>query len=230
MSNLKVLVFTSSYSKRPYMMRQIMLGVLNQTYKNIFQVVNITMDNDSTTTNHTPLYSDLIRDNLHVIYSQNQHSHINNMKAITSVPNYLDFDVYIKMDDDDIHKSRYVENIVNYFKEHPETDIVSTYINYQLNGYDLHKGPYDNLGANPGNTDYHMPMTFAFNKKAFLQIVGLTKIEGYDDNMWRNAWYKAGLIHQTVNNNDEIIWHVHGKNQSCPEFLKKPKSYTSSIS
>jgi len=230
MSDLKVLVYTSSYSKRPYMMRQIMLGVLNQTYKNITQVVNITMDSTSTTKNHLPLYEDLVRDSLIVTYTENAHSHINNMRAIKAVPNYLDYDVYIKMDDDDIHKSKYVENIVKYFQEHPDTDIVSTYINYQLNGFDLYKGPFDNLGANPGNTDYHMPMTFAFNKKAFLEIVNLTKLNGYDDNMWREAWYKAGLKHETVNNNDEIIWHVHGKNQSCPEFLRKPDEFKSNIS
>lgn len=230
MSNLKVLVFTSAYYKRAYMMRQSILSCMNQTYKNLIHSVNITLENTSKTKDLSPLYEDLLNDRLKIQYSKNYNhygfSHFNNMNAIRAISNYQDYDIFLKMDDDDIHKSRYVENVVKAFEDNPDTDIVSSFIDVQLNGYDLYKGfprPFDNLGGNPGNSDYHMPMTFAFNKKALECILPLTEADvcGHDDMMWRVAWVKAGLNHTTVNNNDQIIWNIHGGNASVADFLKK---------
>jgi len=229
MSGLKVLVFTSAYYKRAYMMRQSILSCMNQTYKNLVHSVNITLDKTSVTQNLFPLYEDLSENNgkLIITYTENYNhygfSHFNNMAAIRFVPNYESYDIFVKMDDDDIHKSRYVKNIVNVFEQFPETDIVSSFIHYQLNGFDLYKGKYDNLGGNPNNSDYHMPMTFAFNKKALDCIMPLTEADvcGHDDMMWRVAWEKAGLNHRTVDNNDQIIWNIHGGNASVSNFLRK---------
>jgi len=230
MSTLKVLVFTSAYYKRAYMMRQSILSCMNQTYKNLIHSVNITLDDTSKTRNLSPLYEDLLNDKLTVQHSKNYNhygfSHFNNMAAIRQVPDYESYDLFIKMDDDDIHKSKYVENIVKAFEENPDADIVSSFINIQLNGHDLYRAyptPFDNLGGNPGESDYHMPMTFAFNKKALDLILPLTEADvcGHDDMMWRVAWVKAGLKHATVNNNDEIIWNIHGGNASVADFLKK---------
>lgn len=232
MSSLKVLVFTSAYYKRAYMMRQSILSCMNQTYKNLVHSVNITLDKTSITRNLFPLYEDLSENNSKLIighsdnYNHYGFSHFNNMTAIRQVPNYESYDLFVKMDDDDIHKSRYVENIVKTFEENPNADIVSSLINIQLNGHDLyraHPTPFDNLGGNPGGSDYHMPMTFAFNKKALDLILPLTEADvcGHDDMMWRVAWVKAGLKHVTVPNNDEIIWNIHGGNASVADFLKK---------
>lgn len=223
---MKVLVFTSSYSKRAYMMRQCILSGMNQTYKDFVHSVNITLDKDAETRDLSPLYNDLLHPNLIINYSDNAtygFSHFNNMNTIRFVPGYNEYDLFIKMDDDDIYKSGYVENIVNHFKAHPDTDIVSTRISTQLNGYDIYKGNYDNLGGNPGNSTYHMPMTFAFNKRSFDAIVNLTAadVNGHDDKMWRTVWERKGYKHVAVKNDDEIIWNIHGKNASVPDFYRK---------
>ena len=68
MLTLKVLVFTSAYYKRPYMMRQSILSCMNQTYKNLTHSVNITLDNTSKTRNLSPLYEDLLNDKLIIQY------------------------------------------------------------------------------------------------------------------------------------------------------------------
>jgi hypothetical protein len=230
MKNLKVLVFTSSYGKRPYMLRQSIHDVRNQTYKNLIHAVNVTLEENSQTKNFLPMYRDLLSDKLIVSYNKNSHSHFNNMIAIKSVPNWEDYDIFLKMDDDDIHKSHYVENVVKFFENNLEYDIVSTYIKYQLNGHDLYLGKFDNLGANPEGTDYHMPMTFAFTRKALDVIINLTDMYHYDDYVWRYEWTKAGLLHHEVDNENEVIWHLHGKNWSAPEFLRKPEEYVNLIS
>lgn len=229
MKKLKVLVFTSAYYKRAYMMRQCILSAMNQTYPYMIHSVNITLDEESTTKDLSPLYDDLIKDNnkLVVNYSDNyKHygfSHFNNMKCIQFVPDYESYDLFIKMDDDDIHKSKYVENIVKVFEENPDVDVVSSKISFQLNGYDLYEGSFDNLGGNPNNSTYHMPMTFAFNKKGLDCILNLTEKDvcGHDDMMWRVAWEKEGLKHISVLNDKEIIWNIHGGNVSVGDWLRK---------
>ncbi len=213
---MKALVFTSSYN-RPYMLRQCVLSVKNQSVKDITHAINITSENplDALT-----LINDLVTD--HVILTKNSHTHFNNMAAIKAVDDYEDYDVFIKMDDDDVYKADYVKNIVTFFETHPDVDIVSSEIQFQLNGTEVYLANAKNLG---GNTDveYKMPMTFAFNKKALDAIINLEEKDmfGGDDMVWRIIWRAHKLKHAVVNNAEEIIWHIHGKNDSTASFLKE---------
>lgn len=218
---MKALIFTCSYN-RPHMLRQCMLNAKNQSYENCIHTVNIVSDGGKDQ-NFLPLYDDLLDDKLIVNKGNNNFIHFNNMIAIKSVPDYNDYDVFVKMDDDDIYKKDYVKNIIELFQANPDVDIVSTRINHQLNGIQIVSGNYDSLGGNPNNSLYHMPMTFAFNKKAFDCIVNTppNEVNWNDDLMWRYKWEDAGLKHMAVNNQEQIIWHIHGKNISTSSFLKQ---------
>lgn len=171
------------------------------------------------------LYDDLLDDRLIVTKGNNNFIHFNNMIAIKSVLDYNDYDLFIKMDDDDVYKKNYVSNIVKFFENNPDVDIVSTKINHQLNGNQMFtsENGYDTLGGNPNNSTYHMPMTFAFNKKAFDCIVNAhsNEINWNDDFMWRCKWEQNNLKHSAVDNRDQIIWHIHEKNISTSSFLIK---------
>ena len=213
---MKVLVFTSSYN-RPFMLRQCVLSVKNQTFKDIRHSVNITSDNPL---NNLVMIDDIVTDD--VIITENSHTHFNNMAAIKAVDGYEDYDLFIKMDDDDIYKSDYVKNIVTFFENNPDIDIVSSEIKFQLNGTEIYLANAKNLG---GNTDveYKMPMTYAFNKKALDAIITLEEKDmfGFDDMVWRIIWKAYGLKHAVVSNAEEIIWHIHGNNVSTASFLKE---------
>lgn len=199
------------------MLRQCVLSVKNQSVEDITHTINITSENplDALT-----LINDLVTD--YVILTKNSHTHFNNMAAIKAVDDYEDYDVFIKMDDDDIYKADYVKNIVTFFETHPDVDIVSSEIQFQLNGTDVYLANAKNLG---GNTDveYRMPMTFAFNKKALDAIINLEEKDmfGGDDMVWRIIWRAHKLKHAVVDNAEEIIWHIHGKNDSTASFLKE---------
>lgn len=213
---MKILVFTSSYN-RPFMLRQCILSVKNQSVKDIRHSINITSEN--------PFNSFALIDDLEVdrtIATKNNHTHFNNMAAIKAVKNYEDYDIFIKMDDDDIYKSNYVQNIVTFFENNPDVDIVSSEIKLQLNGTDVYLANAKDLG---GNTDveYRMPMTYAFNKKALDAIINLEKKDmfGFDDMVWRIIWRAHALKHVVVDNAEEIIWHIHGNNVSTASFLKE---------
>lgn len=218
---MKALIFTCSYN-RPHMLRQCMLNAKNQSYQNIIHTVNIVSDGGKDQ-NFLPLYNDLLDDKLVVRTGVNDRIHLNNMFAIGHVPNYYEYDVFIKMDDDDVYKKDYVKNIVEMFQANPDVDIVSTRINHQLNGIQMVSGNYDNLGGNPNNSTYHMPMTFAFNKKAFDCIANIppNEVGANDDLLWRYKWEDAGLKHMAVDNQEQVVWHIHGKNISTSSFLRQ---------
>jgi len=210
---MKVLCFTTSYN-RPKMLRSCIQDIANQTYS-VHHVVNVAFDTEKQ--DYTSIIED-IGSNLTVVYNKNVHQQVNHMNAIKAV-NYKDYDLFVKIDDDDIYKSDYVENIVQCFEE-TKADVTSSFIADQLNGHTIYRGRYDNLGNKPEHTNFHMPMTFAFNRKALDLIIGLTDFYHYEDMMWRDEWTKAGLIHSTALNHESVIWYIHGKNISTANFLR----------
>lgn len=219
---MKVLIFTCSYN-RPYMLRQCILNVKNQSYQDIIHSVNIVSDGGKDQ-NFSPLYDDLLDDKLIITKSENKYIHFNEMLAIKNVPNYEQYDIFIKMDDDDIYKKDYVKNVVETFKNNPDISTTSSRISTQLNGVLMFIGRnYDNLGGNPNNSNYHMPMTFAFNRKGLDCILNIPNEEvGWNDDMlWRIHWEKEGLKHLPTDNKNNIIWNIHGNNISTSNFLIK---------
>ena len=212
---MKVLIFTSSYN-RPYMLRQCILSVKNQNVEDLTHSVNITSE--------SPLAALTLVDDLNdvvISITDNNHTHFNNMTAIKAVDDYQDYDLFIKMDDDDVYKADYVKNIITFFKKNSDVDIVSSEIKFQLNGTEVYLVNAKDLGGNV-DVEYRMPMTYAFNKKALDAIINLEKKDmfGFDDMIWRIIWKAYGLKHAIVNNSQEVIWHIHGKNVSTASFLK----------
>jgi len=219
---MKVLIFTCSYN-RPYMLRQCILNVKNQSYQNIVHSVNIISDGGKDQ-NFSPLYDDLLDDKLIITKSENKYIHFNEILTIKNVPNYEQYDIFIKMDDDDIYKKDYIKNIVEIFKNNPDISTTSSRISTQLNGVLMFiDRNYDNLGGNPNNSNYHMPMTFAFNRKGLDCILNIPNEEvGWNDDMlWRIYWEKEGLKHFPTDNKNNIIWNIHGNNISTSNFLIK---------
>jgi len=226
MSEKKVLCFTTSF-KRYKMLRGCIRDIANQTYENIFHSVNITYVNSIGTQYQEKklekmefIFDDLKTKKNKLIFSENSHQHINYIKAIISVENFEDYDLFVKIDDDDIYKKDYVKTIVDYF-DNNDVDVTSSAINYLLNGGNIFIGDYANLGVNTYPCNFRMPMTFAFNKKALKLIINLNETYGYEDNMWMDMWYENQLIIDEIDNTKNIIWHIHGKNISTSHLLIK---------
>lgn len=210
---LKVLCFTTSYN-RYKMLRGTILDIKNQSYKEIYHTVNIALDQNCNN-DYCVLYNDI--GNVNIVYNQNIHQHYNYLNAITSV-DYSNYDLFIKIDDDDIYKTNYIKTIVNFFTKNPDIDVVSSKIKYQLNGSILRHVDAHNLGGNPEYCDFKMPPTFAFNKVALKYILECNSIYGFEDHMWRDVWCENCKIAE-IDNSENIIWHIHGKNISTHNFL-----------
>lgn len=213
---MKVLLFTPSY-RRPYMLRQCILNAKNQSYTNFTHSINIMYDNESEVSNYHSLFDDIIDDRFIMGRSKNCSSLARYMTTISQSPEA--YDIYIKIDDDDIHKRDYVKTIVEYFETH-QCDILSSHISSQLNNYFLSKGNYRSLGGDYPNNNYLMPMTFAFSRKAYEILLDIKDDNNHDDLQWRTAWSKCGLKDHNVDNSNNIIWHIHGKNASVGEWFR----------
>jgi len=202
------------------MLRACIMGIQRQTYKNVVHSINMTLGADAKPSG--PLFDDLLNERTILNYSQNAHQHLNHIRAITNIPDYESYDIFVKVDDDDIYKAHYLENIVATFLSDPSVDITSSIVHYQLNGHTLINGLGISLGGNPPGSSYHMPPTFAFNRRTLgvtLAIKGWDKKNQSHDLTWRRAWTAAGLRHVAVSNEAEFIWHIHGKNISTSFML-----------
>ena len=211
---MKVLCYTPSYN-RPKMLRSCIQDVQNQSYKNTFHIVNVTLDDITNQENVKYIFNDLSYDNLKIIYTQNNsRNHTNYINTISAI-DYTDYDIFVKIDDDDIYKKDYISNIVKAF-EKPNYDVLTSKINTQLNGHKIKRGNYNNLG---GDQRVKMPMTLAFNKKALDVLLDIKPFGKLSDTLWRKEWIKNNMNFGVVDNNENVIWYIHGKNISTSNFL-----------
>jgi hypothetical protein len=215
---MKVLCFTTSFN-RIKMLRGCIFDIYNQNYDNIHHSINITYNEESDIKIISKLIDDINNENISISFHKNKHQHFNYINSILQV-NYNDYDIFVKIDDDDIFKRDYVKVIVDFFSKNKDVDVISSKIKYQLNGSLFKEGDYNNLGGNPLNCDFKMPQTFAFNKKALNYILNLEKIYGFEDHMWRDVWCDNCNIYE-IDNTDNIIWNIHGQNISVSNFLIK---------
>jgi cellulose synthase/poly-beta-1,6-N-acetylglucosamine synthase-like glycosyltransferase len=203
------------------MLRECIFGIKNQTYKNLTHSVNIVYDDKNDVKDILKIFDDIDSNNLQINCNKNSHhQHWNYIKSLSQNIDINDYDLFIKIDDDDIYKKDYVNTIVKYFEKN-EVDIVSSKISLQLNGEYIRNGIFTNLGGCDHLIHkFNMPMTFAFNHKGYEQIINLSEIYGFEDHMWRDVWDKNCKV-DTIQNDKNIIWHIHGKNISTSDFLTK---------
>jgi hypothetical protein len=214
----KVLCFTSSF-KRLKFARSCIRDISCQTYPNLDHGVNITFEQNQGCDGFELMFDDIPLERTHIVYSCNKDQHANHMAAISAVPCFLDYDYFVKIDDDDIYKKDYVKNIVDFFDAN-ECDICSSRTNLQLNGGKIKRISRSNLGNNPIGSDFNMPPTFAFNNRALQCIIDADLSDGWEDLLWRRVWVDAGLRHLTISNEKSFIWHIHGNNVSTHSLLE----------
>lgn len=213
---MKVLLFTPSY-KRPYMLRQCILNVKNQSFTDFTHTISIMYDEESEISNYEILFDDILDDRFMIQYKKNSSTHNNALTTILQSPQ--PYDIYIKIDDDDIYKKDYVKTIVDRFKTNT-CDILSSKIGSQLNNFFLSKGEYRSLGGHYPNNKFLMPQTYAFNHKAFQVLRNIKDDNNFEDLQWRESWSKSGLIDDNIDNSQNIIWHIHGKNVSVGGWFR----------
>lgn len=227
------LCFTTS-SNRPYMLYSCINSVLNQSFKDFNYYVNINITNDQEKDLYNKLLSDFITDTrLSIIYSENKTQHENYLKPIIEAGRDK-YNVFIKIDDDDIYKTNYIKNVLTLYKKHKK-DILSCSLKYTINGKEILQGVFDSIGQWEGdqNSDikFGMPCTYVMNQSAVNVLLKMTpqyvrSIHMFEDPAWRTEWRKAGLKSVVIKNFEDAVYNIHGKNTSSSYLYKDTNSIT----
>lgn len=220
--NPSVLCFTTSY-KRPYNLYHCTNSILNQSHSSFDYAIGLSVDTPREQHEYEYLLSDYSKDKrLKILFHPNFSQHENYLYPIKKA-DYEKYDIFIKIDDDDIYKKTYIENMLNHYKK-SQKDVLSGYITYQLNNNKLYKGKFDNVGGHwhedlKSDIQFGMPFTYIFNRKALNVLLNttsseLSKIHIFEDAGWRKKWRDNHITSKVLDNIDYAIYNIHGNNIS----------------
>lgn len=225
----RVLCFTTSYN-RPYFLYNTIQNILNQTYGNIQYNIGICVDSLNDVVDYKKLLKTFVRDKrLKLYFHPTLDQHSNYLYPIKK-SNYDDFDLFVKIDDDDIYHKDYIEKSVNNIQKY-NADIISYKITTQINAHKIQSGIFDTSGPDTWKNDeiesikFGMPFTYVFNKKALKIILDASthtiyNIHPFEDPGWRTLWRKNKLKSKVIRSNI-AVYNIHGKNISCAHHLLK---------
>lgn len=226
---MKILCFTTSY-RRPYYIYNIINNILNQSYKNIEYCININLDKLQDIDIYKNFLLDFIDDKrLKIIFNKNDHQQINYTKAITGF-GHSNYDLFLKIDDDDIYKKHYIEKSIELFNK-SSCDIISYVSNSHINNNYLKNSKINSIGVWKPDTEseiqFGMPSTFIFNKKACdiiqnIDIKTSNSIHKFEDGAWKTFWRKNKLKSLVIENQDVFVYNIHNNNVSS-KFLLNPE-------
>lgn len=226
----RVLCFTTSY-KRPYYLYNTINNVLNQKYTNIVYSIGICVDNAQEKEQYKYLLNDFIKDKrLKIFFHTNSDQHENYLYPIKSIE-HANYNLFIKIDDDDIYKQSYISDVVAAYETY-NCDIVSSTTHCQINNDEIEKGEFKSIGEwQPdlkSDIKFGMPCTYAFNNKALSILLNISKkewqsIHPFEDPCWRTKWREGNLKSYVINKSDSIIYNIHGKNTASSYLYRSSK-------
>lgn len=229
---MKILCFTTSF-KRPYHLYHKISAILNQTYSDIHYSVNVNIDTINTEKKYAQLFQYFTRDpRLKIQYNHNSNQQINYLRAINGFGD-MEFDLYFKIDDDDIYQPDYIEKSIKLFEE-SHCDILSYSKVSNINGGNIQDNPMSSIGVWQGdkNSDikFGMSATYIFNKKACDIIKNITnmdvkKIHLFEDAAWRTFWRKNNIVSHVAEDTENLFtYNIHNSNTSSTFLLKEEES------
>jgi hypothetical protein len=158
-----------------------------------------------------------------ITYGKSKTFHENFISALKMI-NVDDYDLFFKVDDDDIYLQSYVKDVIDDFAIN-RWDYSGTCSHGVLNGYrwyperiqrDLGLGQTDlDLGI-PGI----MPPTAAFSRKAIRVILEAPDSRQFEDIYWRRILAGTPNVITALRNDRNFIYNIHGGNASTATWLQ----------
>ena len=222
---LKVCLFTAS-SHRPIFLRHCIFQLQQQTYPHHHSIyVNSNhFKTESDSTNYLQFVSDIrvkAPNKIFLGYGKTRHQHDNHMEALNLVKaNH--YDLYLKVDDDDIYFPNYIENVVTSYLDH-KWDISGSYSDGIINKNQVNrKIKYLALNTHKDNPLHIMPGTLAFSFKA----INYLKNEFnsffdplfFEDEQWIKYLCSRQDIQPFIRTKSNYVYHIHDTNICKPKI------------
>jgi hypothetical protein len=199
---------------------------LHQSYIDIHYGLNININSNQEKLLYNNLLQDFLSDQrLKIIYNSNKDQHTNYLNAIKSY-NSLDYDLFIKIDDDDIYHKDYIKKSIEYYSS-SDCDILSYIPKHHINNNKI-KDSIRSIGVWGPDTEssikFGMPPTYIFNRKACDIILNITlaqakKIHHFEDGSWRTYWRQHNLKSKIIEDFEPFTYNIHNKNTSSAFLL-----------
>ncbi len=224
--DLKVLLFTAS-QQRPLLLRHCIYQLQAQTYPvaHAIYVNSVDFKDSKDTVNYLQLVQDIPISNGSTVtigYGPTAHQHHNHMQAIKLV-DFENYDLYLKIDDDDIYKPDYVLDVVTDYKNH-EWDISGTYSESLIDHEKFKQHAQSHaLRHNSDNPLPVMPGTLAFSQKAIKLLLTdfnkhFTKTL-FEDEQWIDYLCSQPSIKRHKREKSHYMYHIHQSNISKPQKI-----------
>ncbi len=218
---------------RPLMLRHAVLQMIVQSYPvDLFIYINSDeKDGDDYTTDYQDLISDLIETSnrqIAVKFGQSSHQHLNHLGALAQA-NLEDYDLFLKIDDDDVYRRTYVENIVEDFEKN-HWDLSGEHSVGTING--IYWKPHhtmENMGLEQDEMCCGMGSTWAFSRAAINAIVNLELNPcWFEDRLWKHHLENNPdfTLHCRGDTPQNYHYHIHGENTSSGHWLESRNSET----
>lgn len=212
---------------RPYMLRHVVLQLLKQSYS--LDIAIYDCSGSSGAIADLLVSESMGSRHIYLLKGENTDLHHNFIKIAEHAIREgrtcgQEYDLFFKIDDDDIYFSEYVSDAVDHIRE-SGVDISTCAADRYLNR-DICQS-IKNLGSFSEEDDvsFAMPPTMVFNQRA-LQVLfqrspdyPIDAVSWGSDRIWRQWWLEAGLKAE-IRLSNQFWYHIHGGNVSTGHFFK----------
>ncbi len=227
-AGIRPLAFTCS-RHRPLMLRHCIMQLQRQSHPVDHAIyVNSPEDDssDHTSKHYEAVLNDLRNDGsgkVLIAFGKSRTMHENHIRALNLI-DIEDYDVFLKIDDDDIYLHSYVKDVVDHFAAH-RWDYSGSHSHGLLNGHRwLPQKIQRDLGLAQEDIDLRipsiMPSSAAFSRKAIRAIFEAPGSDLIDDIYWRRVLARTPDLVMTVRNDRNFVYNIHGANLSTSSWLE----------
>lgn len=226
---VRVLAFCCS-RYRPLMVRHAIMQMQRQSYPVHLALYMNSSEDDGA--DHTIIrYGALLEDarapdrgRVTIGYGPSRPYH-GNYVACLGLINVDDYDLFLKIDDDDIYYRHYAEHVVADFVAN-RWDYSGTHSDGVINGRRWHPNyKRTDLGFDFVDLELRapivMPPTLALSRKAIKSILSITDSGEIEDIQWRRFVASQPDLVKATRSDSNFVYNVHGGNASTGGALRK---------
>ena len=217
----RVLAFSCSRG-RPVLLRHCIMQLQRQTYPLDHAIYVNSPDGHQTSSAYENILADLAGERVMVTYGPTGSSHKNYLASLRHL-NLEDYDLFLKIDDDDIYFPNYVEDVVTDYALNA-WDYSGAVSEVHINGHRVVDATITCLGLTGEDRALGipetMPSTLALSRRALRALFDIDDNGQWEDVLWRHHIGKLEGMKMSVRRQSNFVYNIHGGNVSTSSFLE----------